>query len=894
MKLVSYLVVAPTLVLFIYLLAGIPYFSPNVIKKAYFQDPNLTGPSTACLNGAFVYATFAGAGDPSTDRYIWTINDSEGFELYYQSGGAEVQQIEFPFTSVGVFTVTLRVIRDNNQNFYSSSQQVVVERGPQFVLAPDVVLCGSDPVMLQALDTDDPNFGNYSFEWFGPSGEIVGTENTYLATEPGMYTVRVVSPACEAVGSTFLGPSIQVDVTASAVLACLGQTVSYTPDSPIMGIWSYQKDGESSRTVLGDSYTLDLNTSDLDGIGQYTVYFNVDDPERPGCSVEKSFDLDVQEGAGDFTLNRVSDSNGCESADGAFEIQTSEPFDSIIISSISDGTFDNVPANTTYLIQNLEPRVYTVTGRRGNCSVTRTIGIENTDFDEAIPFTVDATPQTCSPTGVNLGSLIVDFGGVSQSGEYRAVRSDGEVYSGSFQNETQLTIDVQAGSYEVEISSNQNCNSTNAEVQDVSGSNQVSFSIPGDITACEFYELTPESDQELSYTLRRPDGTEVTGLSGDEFILDQDGTYTLIGTSTDPDSPLCPRTQTFDVTVNEPLEFDVIIQQIDCFGNQLITADLFGRDPNSVVIRWYTEDRTIVGRQPVFFPPSTGRFLLEVQPRASSPCEVVPVTFDVVIPDAETEVELSGEPLCGDDPFTTLTMSAADPDLIEKIEWFRIDEQGERIWLFDYDGQASIDATEEGEYEVIVRNQISCRLGSANFIVERVASQPIAVEDEYEICSEEGIYPVLNPGDFQTLEWYLDGQLVSEDPSYRLTVAGEYEVMVSSEEGCVQSKSFSVVDACVVMVRFTNAMIPGNPTRDFRVYANTEIDEVEVFIYQRTGELIFHAGGTVSDSNIPVCVWDGLLHGKPISTDIYPVVIKYKSSSLGLDQVLKKSLFVVR
>ncbi|HSI76122.1 MAG TPA: hypothetical protein VK957_09510, partial [Lunatimonas sp.] len=288
-----------------------------------------------------------------------------------------------------------------------------------------------------------------------------------------------------------------------------------------------------------------------------------------------------------------------------------------------------------------------------------------------------------------------------------------------------------------------------------------------------------------------------------------------------------------------------------------------------------------------------GRFILEVQPRASSRCVVEPISFGVVIPQGQTEVELQGIPFCGEDPFTTLTMTAANPDIVKTIEWFKINELGEKEWLPDFEDQSSIDVIDEGVYEVVVRNQIGCRLGDALFEVKRAEPLQIELEDSYRICSEENIFPILNPGEFSQVEWYLDGDFLSDASSYKLVAPGDYEVRIANEEGCIQVKSFEVTEDCILLIRYPDAMIVGDPSRDFRVYANDDIDEVEVFIYQRTGELIFHSVNVATNPNLPVIVWDGLLNGKPVSVGTYPILIHYKSQTLGVDEVLKKSLIVV-
>ncbi len=866
----------------------------SLAREGYVQEPQLQGPDQVCINGGFVYAQYAAGGDPTTDRYIWSITDANGFEIYYQSGGASAESIEFAYTSTGTYLVSLRVIRGDNQNFYSATIPVNVERGPGFVLAPDYVLCGNETVQMQAIDFNDPNFGRYTFEWFDPAGTVLGTENVFETNQPGRYYVRVSSEACEAVGSTYAGPSIQVNVSASTRSACLGQTVSYRPDTPFLADWAYQKSGSSERVSLGSSFELDLDTEDdLDGLGTYTIFFNVDDPERPGCSVERTFDLEVSDAA-QITVNKLQDSDGCEAADGAFEFTAQSPLTNVSVSGVANGNIGNLGEGASRRFEGLSPGLYTISGRRGSCTVSRTVRIENLNLSEGISFEVSATPQTCSATGTSNGSIILDFGGESQSGQYRVVRSNGNVYSGNYSNETSVTVSVPSGRYEVEVSDGDNCSSTSTEVYEVPGERQVNFSIPSDLRACQFYELTPESSQDLVYTLTKPDGSTVAGESGDQFRLDASGEYRLLGVAADPDSPLCPRTRTFEVTINEPLDYELDVRQIDCFGNQIFTAVLNGVSINNVVIRWMREEnRQIVGRDREFFPPQTGNYILEVQPRASSRCEVEPIYFEVQIPESQTEVTLEGEPLCEEDPFTTLSLET-DMELVRRIEWFKLDENGgEREWLFDFDDETSIEVADEGVYEVVVRNEINCRLGSDTFEVRRLSIEAPQVNGHYDICSEEGVFPRVNPGEYDYYEWRLDGELISEDPQLRLSQDGRYELRVGLEEGCEQVVEFEAVEQCHIYIRVPNALIPGHPEKDFKLYADPEVDEVEVFIYQRTGELIYTCQSANNGSMGPLCSWDGVLHGKPLPPGTYPLVVKFSSGSLGVEKVLRQSLFVV-
>ncbi|MEX0884517.1 MAG: hypothetical protein WDZ72_13690 [Cyclobacteriaceae bacterium] len=857
-----------------------------------FQEPSLEGPDGACLNGAFVYADFTAGGDPDTDRYIWSITDGTGFEIYYQSGGEDVASITFPFTSTGTFTVSLRVIRGADQNYYSQSKTVVVERGPSFVLPPDVIFCGSEPVTLQALNSEDPNLNQYTIEWLNPGNMVLGTGNTFIATEPGRYYAKVSSVACEAVAATYVGPSIQVEVNASGNIACLGDVINYVPDSPISAEWSYQGDGQVSRTSLGKSFELNLNTDELGELGNYTVFFNAEDPERPGCSVEKSFGLQVRT-APDFSLVKLEDATSCSVADGIFEIRANSDLETVTVSEIGSGAINNITANTVRTINNLAPKVYAVTASVGTCSVTKTINILNGNPDEGIDFDVSAVLQSCSSSGAVWGSLILDFKGVSTSGGYRVISGEGQVYQANFQNETDITLSVPKGTYQIEVNDDSNCSSTSSQNYQVEGSGQVNFSIPANLTVCQTFELTPESDQDLEYRVTDPDGSELNPGPGGTFTLNQSGEYRMVGVPSDPNSPLCPRTKAFQVTVNEPLEYDFSKRIIDCFGNQIFSVELTDRNPNSVTIRWMRENREIVGREVEFFPPNTGTFLLEVQPRASGNCPVSPISFDVVIPENTAEISLEGSPFCGNSPITELTM-VSDSDLIQNIEWYKEGDQGEKIWLLEWDNLSTIEVMEEGIYEVVARNDINCRLASATYEVKKFENTPVNISDTYELCSAENIRPNIQPGDgFLAYSWYFNGELISEENRFIPDQPGNYELIVMDTNGCEQTNEFEVIEECALLLRYPNALVLGDPQRNFKVYADPEIEWIEIYIFNRNGEMIFHCQSNNPDATFPVCQWDGLLNGRKIIPGTYPIRINYKSEALGVDKVEKKSILII-
>ncbi len=859
-------------------------------SKADFIEPLLEGPEGVCLNGGFAYADFSAGGDPVSDRYIWSITDANGFEVFYESGGEASSEISFPFTSTGLFTVSLRVIRGGNQNYYQASQTVIVEQGPSFVLPPDVVYCGSELVTLQALDPADASSGSYTIEWLNPSNTVIGTGNTYLATEPGRYYAKVSSVACEAVATTFVGPSISVNVVPSASEACLGSTVNYRPDAPYLASWFYQKNGSPEKTFIEDAYELALDTDELDGVGAYTVFFSIEDPDRPGCDVEYSFDLEVKN-APDFTVTKVSDAESCQSPTGIFEIQANTPLNSVRIGGGEEVIINQIAAGEKRTITGLEPKIYTVTASAGTCEVTRSISIENENPAEGIEFEVTSVPSTCSDSGLERGFLFLDFMGFSVSGTYRIAGENGRIFQGDFQNETRVEIEVPNGTYTVSVSDESACSSTKSQTYTLTGAGQVSFSVPATLNVCQRYSLVPDTPQALSFRMLAPDGSEVAVEDGG-FPIDQTGTYRLTGRPEDAASALCPRTRLIEVTVNEPLEYDVNQRIINCFGNQLFGVELFGRNPNEVIIRWMTEDRTILARELEFFPPSTGNFLLEVQPRGSSACPVSPITFEVTIPENNAAANIDGTPICGEGGLSVLKAQVTG-ETVDKVEWYKVDENGDNTWLFEYDDQLEIEVDEPGVYELVLRNEINCRLYGVVYEVEEIAPAPIDLAATYTLCSAENRRPTLDPGDFDTYAWYLEDSLLSESASFMPGSSGNYRLEVVDAFGCPQEQAFSVEENCVILVRYPNALVPGDPQREFTVYAAPEIDWLEVFIYNRNGALIYYCEELRGGQASPACSWDGFLNGKEAMDGTYSVIVKYRSEDLGVEKSEKRSLTVI-
>lgn len=849
-------------------------------------ESRIVGSSAVCLNGAFIFVDYSTEAEPG-DNIYWSMRDAAGFEISNQRGPV----VSIPYTSEGTFTLSLRISRGGNPDFHNETIEVVVQRGPTFILQPDVVLCGSEEVALTALDPNDPNLDIFTIEWTDTDGNPIGTGNTIVTSTPGRYIVNVASVACLVTGSTFVGPSLEVELSQSTTNACLGSTVTFTPDVPVNGLWSYQKSDQATRTDLGNFFQLSLDTDELDGVGDYTIFFNVEDEDRPGCSVEKQRNLIVRDNAS-FEIFDIINSESCDNPTGGFTLIPNTGMQSIEVTGPMDTLFINVWPGTVLDLTDLEPGIYTIEAESYECYVTSTVTIGNLNPDAGIPFTVASSDETCSGTGINPGTITITVEDISPELEYRIINAEGDVTQGTFGNQLSVTEDVLAGVYSIEVIDADNCSSVSADIHTVSGSDQVSFSVPLSIIACEFYVLRPQSNQTLRYEVTDTNGQQISSEDDGSFIISNSGTYEILGISDNPDSPLCPNLKTFEIEINDQIVFDYSQRQIDCLGNQIFTAELLGMDPSTVFIRWLASDNiTILGRDLNFFPPSVGTFYLDVQPRASSQCPAAPIPFEVTAVQREVEVEIEGTPFCGQDPFTSLTV-VTDFDIIEFIEWYYIDEEGNYIHLENYQNMETIDVTDEGTYVVVVRNDIYCEMGRTTYEVERILEITLTMSAKQNICIEEQRFNTLNPGDFVSYNWLKDGEVLSTDSIFTPREPGNYELEVVDPNGCPVNTQFEVEDICAQLISMPSAMVPGDLARDFRVYANPAISEIEVFVFNKLGELIFHCQSENNIDTDAICIWDGYVNGTKLMVGTYPVTVKYTVPSLNLSDHVNSFIVV--
>jgi len=466
-----------------------------------------------------------------------------------------------------------------------------------------------------------------------------------------------------------------------------------------------------------------------------------------------------------------------------------------------------------------------------------------------------------------------------------------------FDDRYQIEVDVE-GTYEAAIFSripalNKDCELGRRDLQLTLTNETVNFEIPTNLSICESYDFTPETNENLVFEITKPDGETVQSNAGDAIKLDQNGTYSFYGYNPDIAAPLCPKIKTLEVLVNQKIQFTPELLSEDCNGEKVYFADIGGLDPNLALFSWYDATGNSIGTNQLLTLSTYGDFSLDVQPAGSIPCDQIPVTFFVETPLLSLPVSLSAAPFCPDAASTTIT-ALTDSEEVDEIQWWFTALDGSQNQLINENNKESILALNEGTYEVRTLNENNCLLGFDRLLLMRImdATQP-DVAEIYQVCPQYSIGPLIDPGNFTTYEWYLEDQLVSTNPIFQPILPGEYSILVFSAEGCSYSASFETVEECELRVSYPNAVQPRNPDKEFLIYTNYLIDEMKVSIFNKWGQLIYYCEKADLISEESTCFWDGTFDGEATPNGNYAIRIDMKNLEKNISRTQVGSILII-
>ncbi len=868
--------------------------APRDTHISLMADPELSGPDNLCMVFGSVLGIFSGGGNPESDVYTWSVTNPNGEEIFKRSGGIQYATIEVWFTAPGDYRVELSV-RRNADIVLTETKTVRVTEGPELIVQPDYLLCGDKPTDITAIAPNSANFDQYIFKWTNLSGAVIGTTNTITVSEEGSYFYELYlqgnagQQVCLISGSTYAGPSLDFTIELSSSTVCQRQSVQASANSRIAGQWFLVKPNSTTRTFLGTGYEFSVSGSDLVDIGTYTLVYSVIDPKYPDCSSERQTNFEVLEGPA-FTVTSTQRPDNCAAFSGSIEILARSPLDSIFV---LEGNYvgTSIPRNGSVTVDGLGPGVLTVVGYVNGCENVLLFPLENQNPPAPLPQ-IQISPETCTATGKSDGSVQIVFPQGPVTGQYRILGvNKGALLVGDIENEASLTIDLPGGSYLLDIELG-GC-AYPAQKINVPSKSPVRFAKPTRVSICESFELTPDTDQDLIFTLRYPDQTERILPAGETFILTEAGEYELYGESADPSAGLCPRVETFTATESTPFTFGYTYEA-DCFGNQVYEAYAQGSSIDLASIRWLNDKNEIMFRGKTFYAPSIGQFSLIVQPSGSNFCEVQPINFTVEALEFNTEFTMEANKICPDPGTSTIEISIDSTLTLSSIKWIFFDDAGNRNDLPQFENESEILVNTPGNYEAVLYNRVGCEMGR-NFI--RVETSTLLelpkVDALYGVCTKASTGPTIDPGDYAEYFWYFDEKLISTDPQYSPKEIGEFRLEVVTVDGCGFTVAFETYDACNFAYAYPNAMVLGDPERNFEVTVNDGITEAELFIVNRQGALIHYQKTEEIPNGLPFFKWDGTSNGSYIPPGTYIIVLIGRNPSYEFEEKITGSLLVI-
>jgi len=865
-----------------------PYYSINAPLP-------ISGETSLCLVIGGVLGTYTAGGELG-DVYDWTVTNSAGDILDNKSAG-NLQTYKFLFITEGQFTVSLSVRRGALANFSNDNISISIQKGPNWALLPDYLLCRSDPTELTALDPQTPNLGSYSITWTDVAGTILGTGNRLIAQFPGRYLVESFlinpdgSPSCLLNNSTFVGPAIDFEILKSTTQLCEGKSVTLETDTPIAGEWFVQKVGDPNRISFGTAFQISVNYSELNGPGNYYLIFVAEDPNNPTCPSERISSIELLEGP-QISISNIVNPDDCNSTDGSFDIIINSDLESLEILELNFSQ-TGISAGTTLSFPNISPKFYTITAVQNECESISVLPLESTNASLITnTLTVSKIDETCSPTGVNKGVVTLNFNQIVSNGMYRLFSyQSGFVEAMPIDNVVMQEIKLSAGKYILEISVG-GCTYPLKEIK-IENQAEVEFTIPKELAICESFELIPSTAESLTFSLTYPDGSVKSASSGNGFVLTEAGSYSLIGESKNQSSGLCAKTIVFNTTLSSQISYQPVLIVGQCFDPISYSAQINGFLPEEVSIRWLNAAGDIVGRFPIFYPADQGTYSLSVQPLKSGYCPGNPIEFNVVAPITSVEMILKAGKICPNPELATLTLTTNKDD-VKSVKWIFYDPVNNREELDALDGLFEVQVSKVGYYEAVAYNKNGCEIGRTIQPVDKssLSSTP-AIESTYAACSEDNTISVIDPGDFASYEWYFDSKLVSKASTFKPDQFGIYTLIVTTEDKCQFTVEFTTYDVCNIQVIFPNAMQLDNPVKDFTVVVSQEVMEAELFIMNRQGELIYHGLQKDVLANTAILFWDGRVNGKNSILGTYSVVVILRNPAYGVEQKITGTLLIL-
>ncbi len=809
---------------------GLPNFAQNQSSPAIQPSITVTG---GCAGQP---STFSATGrDPNNliENYTWIFGDGQS---------VAVQDTIHTYDNPGTYTVELRLSNRCDADT-SLFQTITINNLPERPTVPtDVALC-DQPITLTAWPND-----NTDFSYYWSTGE---TSREISVDAQGFVDVAIINTVTGCTSDTvqvFIGdvrPAVDIG---GDLIICQNDPV-ITLDSQIPNITSYAwaVDG----VVMGNNRTFDIDTTTA-GIFEYTIEVT----NSFGCTGRDTIQIEVRPQP-DITAVGNPTSN-CGNNDGSIDItfNTTGSYSYEISgpSNFGPTNFDG-PGTISIPITappgNLIPGNYNlmVTNLISGCSLVEIVQVED---PASFNFSVGSTGNCDGDVEITLASLPADF-------NYEFQTQDGTIIpNGSNQA---IFSNLNTGTYFIQISDNGgNCVETNQIIINSNLEPNFTFDAIQEICGGQGIILVTDSTGgSATYTWTGPAGGIVSGNVNDTITVDQPGTYIV---TADQGAGFCPRTEQIEVIFNgDP---SVTIAQSDPCDGDVTLVPTVTNGSGTYIFNW--SDGSQAGQNTV---TTSGTYTVTVTDQFTS-CEATSMPVEVII-QPEFEVNLSLFADCENNGIISVIATTNYYNPAITYQWS------------DQDGNifAEIDSiliiNQSGSYFVTATNESGSCMAMDNIsaAVVPINQDELTLPSRATFCTADATSPSvdLDAGIWNSYEWRLlpEPTVISTDQIYNTATAGTYEVTIYNGFTCVKD-IVEVIEDCRPVIFAPNAFSPnGNGQNDeFFVFPNDYIDQFEILIYSRWGELVYQS--TNQDFR-----WDGYYKGRLLPVGTYAYILKFSS-----------------
>ncbi|MDA0194359.1 MAG: PKD domain-containing protein [Bacteroidetes bacterium] len=817
---------------------GLPNFVQNASQPP--QTPSIAA-TPGCLGQD---SQFTGGGTSSIDEFFWIFGD----------GGSSMDQNPVnTYNAIGTYTASLRITNRCGLDTTLFTQVVVNVIPPRPTTPGAVALC-QDSVVLEALPADDPR---YTYSW--STGDTTRQITVTTIATLQVAVIDIQTGCISEIVTVLVGDGRPQVELGPAQTVCVGEQPPQLDAVNPGASYAWMRDGAN----LGNAGRFQTIDTSLPRSFMYQVA--IIDPIT-SCIGRDSVLVTVNP-LPDITLTPTSTSD-CGMANGQMDIvfNTAGNFNYDLTSngvSQASGNFDGPGTIPNFGLSAGSYNLVTTDAVTG-CSRSSSANISDTNT--GFTATLTANPD-CGTNGTVDLSLTADLGTVG-SYDYIFSFSNGTVIDNGSASSDLLTFNspLDTGTYNIVVRTDvPNCVET-AQVN-------LTENPPATITIDPIYNFCSGQGTltaivagggSLLWTL--PDATQV---AGNPITVTQSGTYSVTSSGVG----FCPQTETTEVIISQDPVVSIDVTGNECDGTLTLSAitDNAG-GANSFV--WGSADSNNGSVSQVINITQSGTYAVTAR-NQNTGCQAnasVSVNVEPLL-----EVFITSDPDCDNNgQIFLLAESNITADVI--FEWS--DPNGSIL----PDTTAIITISTGGLYTVrVIRRVSGCNAsGSLDVVIDLIEEDELLLPSRVVICPDDPLTSVatLYAGIFSTYEWRLepDQTILSTSQTYQTSVPGRYEVTIGNGLTCIRDY-VDVIEDCRPRIFAPTAFTPnGDGLNDsFGVFNNPFVTEFNIFIYNRWGELVYHA------ENVDF-TWDGSFRGDMSPSGTYAYVVTFSSSldsSLG-------------